>query len=484
MKKQTTAILLLFAILLAGCVGTEPADTTAAATDAQTTAAGPRDGLPDDLDFGGKEVKFHAGLWYTSKNPAAEYFVEESNGDIVNDAVYYRNQAVEERLNVKLTFDLRETDWGGRQVELNYITQSIMAGDNAFDIAAYISHLMPSVAVGGAMHNLTEMKYLNLSQPWWASGYNNISEVNGNLYFAVGDVVMGMYGATYSMFFNHALIEELKLENPYDLIESGKWTLDKLREMTEAGYGDLNGDTTMDESDRLGLVIQGGNHISGFMEACDVRIFDMAADGESGEYIFGSEHNVNVVDKVVRLVHETAGSFYSKEAAANEYLFFDGNTVFTGGWISDTDYYRELDFDFGVIPYPKYDEKQDKYYSRLGTSCPVVTIPVTCSDTDMASAVLEVMAAEGYYQVRPAYFDTALKEKYSRDEKTKDMIDLIIESITVDFGTIYVYSLNDISDKFKSTIGQNNANWASGTETWKAQVMTSLDTLLKTLKGD
>jgi hypothetical protein len=122
MKKQTTAILLLFGILLAGCGGTEPADTTAAATDAQTTAAGPRDGLPEDLDFGGKEVKIHAGLWYTSKNPAAEYFVEELSGDIVNDAVYYRNQAVEERLNVKLTFDLRESDWAGRQVELNYIT--------------------------------------------------------------------------------------------------------------------------------------------------------------------------------------------------------------------------------------------------------------------------------------------------------------------------------------------------------------------------
>jgi hypothetical protein len=328
------------------------------------------------------------------------------------------------------------------------------------------------------------MKYLDLSQPWWARGFNNAAEINGRLYFAAGDIIMGMYGSTCAMFFNHALINELKLENPYDLVESGKWTLDKLREMTEVSYGDLNGDTKMDEKDRLGLVLQGGNHISGFLESCGVRIFNIADDGSSGEYVYGNEHNVNVVEKLVQLIHGSKGSYFSVEATPNEYLFFKGNTVFTGGWISDTDYYRALNFDFGIVPYPKYDEAQENYYSRLDTSCPVVTIPVTCSDTDVASAVLEVMAAEGYYQVRPAYFDTALKEKYSRDEKTKDMIDLTINNITVDFGTIYVYSLNGITDKFKGTIGKNDANWVSNTETWKAQVMTSLDTLLETLNGD
>ena len=485
MKKQTTAILLLFAILLAGCGGTEPADTTVAATDAQTTAAGPRDGLPEDLDFGGTEVKIHAGLWMgVTSDPLSEYYVEEATGDVVDDAVFNRNRTVEDRLNVKLTYTWHETEWASRQEELNFYKSSIMAGDDAFDIVFYIAHLLPSVAVGGAMHNLADMEYINLSQPWWAQLYNSAATVGDSLYFATGDIVIGSYLNAYCMYFNHKLIDELKLDDPYTLVESGKWTLDTLRKMSAASYGDLNGDTVPDESDRFGLVVQGGNIISGFMEASDVKIIDLAKDGKSGQYVFGSERNVNVVEKVRELLFDSEGVLYVKDdSAASEYLFNDGNVVFTGGWFGDTDYYRELNFDFGIVPYPKFDEAQANYYTRMGTAVPVAAVPVTTKNPDMVSAVLEVMAAEGYYQLRPAYFDTALKNKYSRDEKTKEMVDKIIANIAVDFGTIYVYSLNDISDKFKTTIYKNESNWASNTASWETQVMTSLDNLLTAING-
>jgi hypothetical protein len=175
--------------------------------------------------------------------------------------------------------------------------------------------------------------------------------------------------------------------------------------------------------------------------------------------------------------------YVKDDSAASEYLFNDGNVVFTGGWFGDTDYYRELNFDFGIVPYPKFDEAQANYYTRMGTAVPVAAVPVTTKNPDMVSAVLEVMAAEGYYQLRPAYFDTALKNKYSRDENTKTMVDKIIANIAVDFGTIYVYSLNDISDKFKTTIYKNESNWASNTASWETQVMTSLDNLLTAING-
>lgn len=487
MKKQTTAIILLFAILLAGCGGTEGTNTMTSAADAETISAEPRDGLPEDLDFGGAEVKLHASLWMgVTKDPLAEYYIEEENGDIVNDAVYQRNCTVEDRLNVRLAYTWNETVWDTHDEELSFYISSIMAGDDAFDAVFYIAHLLPSVAVSGFMHNLADMKYIDLSQPWWAQMYNSAATVGGKLYFATGDIALGNYLHSYCMFFNHALIDTLKLENPYDLVDSGKWTLDKLRSMSVASYSDLNGNAAADKDDRFGLVVEGENIISGFMESSKVNIIEIAKDGMSGEYVFGNEHNVNVVEKVRELLFDSEGVLYVKDSSgyANEYIFTKGNVVFTGGWFGDTDYYREMNFDYGIIPYPKYDEAQDDYYSRIGTACPVVAVPVTTDNPDMVSAVLEVMAAEGYYQIRPAYFDMALKNKYSRDEKTKDMVDKIIENVTVDFGTIFVYSLNNISDKFKNTIKKNQSDWVSNTETWKSQVMASLDTLLGTLNGD
>lgn len=489
MNKRLFALSALLSLILAGCGDSTGTDvqTTGIPEDTAVTVtedAAPRDGLPEELDFGGAEVKIHSGLWMgISKDPLSEYYVEKETGDIVNDAVYNRNRAVEERLNVKFSHTWHETTWETRATELAFYTSSIMSGDDFFDIVFYIAHLMPSVALGGSMYNLADMEYIDLSQPWWAQLYNGAATVNGNLYFATGDIVLGNYLNAYCMYFNHQLIGTLDMENPYELVKNGKWTLETVRTMSAEAYSDLNGNAKADEGDRFGLVVQGGNIISGFMESSEVQILEIADDGLSGEYVFANEHNTNVVQRVCKLLFESEGVLYGKDGTADQYLFNDGNVVFTGGWFSDTDYYRDLEFDYGVIPYPKYDENQDDYYTRMGTACPVVAVPVTTDDPDMISAVLEVMAAEGYYQMRPAYFDTALKNKYSRDEETKDMVDRIISNVTVDFGTIYVYILNDISDKFKSMIGQNNANWASGAEKWEKSTLKNLETLLATLNN-
>lgn len=309
------------------------------------------------------------------------------------------------------------------------------------------------------------------------------------LYFANGNISLDNYLHTYCMYSNNDLVSDLSLENPYTLVQEGRWTLDTLRSLSEQSYADLNGDGKRDNDDRWGFVVEGGNIISGFVESCDVSIITLSPDLQNNKYEFGNEHNIDVVQTLCALLHESDGVMIHTnttggDVGADQYLFSNGNVVFTGGWFGDTDYYREVDVDFGVLPYPKYDEDQANYQTRVGTGAPVVAIPVTTKDPSMISAVLEVMSAEGYYQMRPAYFDTALKNKYSRDEQTREMIDLITGNITVDFGTIYVYVLDSIDDQFKGTIGANNPNWASKTASWEKSVMTKLDTLLETFLKD
>lgn len=190
----------------------------------------------------------------------------------------------------------------------------------------------------------------------------------------------------------------------------------------------------------------------------------------------------------MHVTKDPLSAYYAEELTGdmlNDTVYSRNYTVvFTGGWFGDTDFYREVDFDFGVLPYPKYDEEQTNYQTRVGTGAPVVAIPVTTKDPSMVSAVLEVMSAEGYYQMRPAYFDTALKNKYSRDEQTREMIDLITGNISVDFGTIYVYVLDSIDDQFKNTVYVNDPNWASKTASWEKSVMTKLDTLLEAFQAE
>ena len=483
------SVCILAALLLSsvGC-GETGAETetaaggTAAETLSRETESPYPDSIPLGLDFGGRSVKLHAGLFNEHvKDPMSHYSVEAETGDIVNDAVYRRNQTVEERFNCSLVYDGLEFDYGGRMEEMNYVTNSLMAGDNAFDAVFEIVHLLPSYITSGALYDMHDMKYIDLEAPWWMQKYNAVAERNGNLYFAVGDITMGIYYSPYAFFFNKQLINDLDLEDPYALVRDGKWTVDQLIAMSKAGYADLNGNSKVDAEDRLGCVIQSGNEIQGFIESCGVSFITVGADG-TAEYTFGCEHNTEVVDKLYRLLYETEGSLYvGKQVTPDQHQFCQGQTVFNGSWLTAMDYYRELNFDFGLIPYPKYDEAQTAYATHLGTACPAVCVPVTCSDPDAVSAVLEALASEGYRTLRTAYFDTALKEKYSRDEDTKEMIDLLISGISVDFGDIYVYTLSGLTDEFKNLLGGRSRDLASIAAKLEKNVNAKLEELLAAL---
>ena len=48
-------------------------------------------------------------------------------------------------------------------------------------------------------------------------------------------------------------------------------------------------------------------------------------------------------------------------------------------------------------------------------------VPITISDPERTSIIIEALNAETYKQVVPAYYDTALKNRYSRDAESAEM---------------------------------------------------------------
>lgn len=140
MKRNTgtRAHTLLLAVMLmtasCGTAADNPSggDTTSGegtSTAEETTAA--RDTLPDDLDFGGETVN----LFVDREMLIPEYNAEQ-DGDIVNDAIYERNNAVQERLNV--TFNFIESDGlnANQKIFQGAVRSSVLAGESAYDIVA------------------------------------------------------------------------------------------------------------------------------------------------------------------------------------------------------------------------------------------------------------------------------------------------------------------------------------------------------------
>ena len=95
MTKHTISLMLLVAMLasLAACGGeTGSTDTTEADTAAPETTAAPSEFEPVTADYKGEKfiiAENDVGDWMQSA------FIEEQNGEVLNDSIYDRNRAVE-----------------------------------------------------------------------------------------------------------------------------------------------------------------------------------------------------------------------------------------------------------------------------------------------------------------------------------------------------------------------------------------------------
>jgi hypothetical protein len=495
MKKGigSIALLLLAAILLvsiASCANGEDGISGGADTDGDTGAAETadpnldadgylRDTLPADLDLGGEKVT----MLIRSLVAATEFYVEEMTGDIVDDALYTRNRCVEERLNADLEFLDLAGEWDQRDSFNSAIRSSVMSNDGLYDIAAVLSNQLSILTLEGLLTNLSNVEYLDFEKPWWADGLLDELAVAGKLYFASGDASLGLINGMMCMFYNKNLAEDYDLEDIYQTVQDGKWTIDALLSMARGTYSDLNGNGKVDREDRYAFCIGDWNQSYGFIEAFELPVTEKDSEGYPSKFVYGGEKVVNAVAKLVSIFKNEEGmAIDSKKGFVNE--FAAGQVLFITGEFKDTSVYREVDtFDFGVIPYPKWDEVQKDYHGGVRATYSSFCIPITASDIDAAGAVMEAFASESYRRVSPAYFENALKIKYTRDNESANMFDLIKSSVIFNFAISFTISLNDPQNTFKATVAALNDNWASKYASWEPAAQIALENTIAVLKG-
>ena len=145
-------------------------------------------------------------------------------------------------------------------------------------------------------------------------------------------------------------------------------------------------------------------------------------------------------------------------------MFAKGRALFANGQIGQSaSKLADYENDFGIIPYPKYDEAQDTYYTMVDGNFSIIAIPKGISDDKLAmtGAAVEALSAYSWKNVVPKYYDVALKTRYVRDQESVEMLDLIMENRVVDFAYLYdnwqgfVFMTQDIigtNKEFTSTV--------------------------------
>lgn len=449
-KRRLSAVSILLAVLLAStsvfscgeAAESDPKGTETSEAKSEETTSDPRlaidDGLPEK-DFGGYEFRILSA--YYGKSPTIPVFApEEASGDVVDDAVYARNQRVEDRFNCKIVeIDSGKSDWNEHT---QMIKNSVLAGDDNYDLT--LNHIIggPNISLDGVFMNLNDLKYLDFSKPWWSEQMIDEFTVRNQIYL-VGDVVgLDALKNAKVHFLNKKKFAEYGLELPYEQVFSGTWTLDKLISLTKDVYEDVNGNTERDVEDFYGYVSHSSQN--GWLVSCDVPVLEKDPD-KTLKIVVNGDKVASLVEKLYKWYFEAKGSLIIKgndpvtgavQSDWQALLFASGHGLVAFAQIKHaTSTFRESNVEYGIIPFPKWDEKQESYRTFSGSN--LIGVPITVSDPERTSIIFEALTAETYKTVVPAYFGTALKEKFTYDSESGQSLDIINDTLTISFAYAY-----------------------------------------------
>ena len=366
----------------------------------------------------------------------------------------------------------------------NAIRQQVNAGTADYNISSGRIADMSSVVLDGYLFDLYDMPHIDLTKPWYDQKCIDEASFYGLLYYVTGDMLILDDDSTGALVFNKQLITDYNLDMPYDLVEEGTWTMDKMGDMARVVATDLNGNGEVDlQADRFGILWQRDAVIS-FMHGCEVRLVDKDPDGEP-VFVIGSERAVNMFDKmdaiffdpvVVQNIHNYEGIIPGDLYVAEANVFREDNVLFMWIRMRVAENLRDMETDFGIIPVPKLDEIQKNYYSTITRATAATVCIPNCSaiDWDVTGAVVELMSAVGHYDLREAYYEINLGTKVSRDPQSTEMLSLIMNNRVYDAGEIY--NIGSFSDQlFGATQGTS-----IGLATRLAKSQKLMDRMLKT----
>ena len=408
---------------------TETADTAPIVTDAAIAE------LPD-ADLDGFELRL-AKVTQTKTAWSNEAFaVSEENGEVLNDAIYRRNLKMCEKYN----FRLSENEFDDT---LSILTKQNLAGDNEHDIFLIPLNRVNTIAGADNLIDFHDIPNIELEGAWWDQDMIRDLDIGGGQYFMNGDVIFTVYDCLRVIMYNKGYAEDLGLSGFYTLVNDGKWTIDRMYEMMEAAAVDVNSDGVMDYQDRFGLLYN-NNSYSAYLTAQEVKLID--SDGTLGVF---TDRFVNAYENMLKIFDTGLVFNYNEDkypglnARQAIVAMFDANQTlfFENGISAAAQYMRDVkNVDYGFLPIPKFDEEQEKYYSYVSVSAPVLCVPVTSIDRlDGIGFALEALCRESSESVVPEYFGTCFSAKYTHDAESYDMILLATESRMYDLGIIFDY---------------------------------------------
>jgi len=482
--KKICSLLLTAEMLLCGVTGCHSGESKETGKTETTSQALQQDCVPyediysdryadrlsvsDDLperNYGGRDFRFLVDEKY-----AYQLYSEDTSGVGINAEIYDRNRRVEERFNVKIGY----MDSLGKESQDLLVTYA-QVNEHVAEVCAYEQYMGNTPAIYFCWENWANVPHLNFDNPWWNRESIDNLTINDYVFNISGDLSLSSIQMTWCLAFNMNLMEDwgYTAEELYTLVWDGEWTLDKLIEICADLWDDRNGDGMADDGDLFGFGSPVGirhpedrnrfnENVIPWITALGEHAITVGEDKKSLTNTLGTEKVYKALEKLVNFHNNNKGVHMDAEVD----LFSKGNIgIYTAQFDAFVTNLHNSDFSAGVLPLPKYDTLQEKYITSPDSFFTMFGLPVTIpsEDMDMVGVIMEALNAESWKTVYPAYYEYALKGRYSSDENMTRMIELIADSRIYEYAPLCAQSLDNakLHTLICVCIDENNTDLAS-----------------------
>ncbi len=487
-KKRLAALILAMLLTLPSCSGgqteteaageTTATETTVTETTAETETQTPAPNLPQ-VDMGGETYNIFAQGWSKyAPLDVVDICVEETTGEILNDAAYSRLVRIMETYNCQIT---QTYDAAGNQ-GVATITKAVTAGDDAYSIALARSNQYNAFLTGSLLTDLADVPHLQLDAPYYDRQSYDALSLLGKHYGIVSNLSTNVYQLIFCGYFNKAMMADYDLGNLYETVREGEWTLDTLNEMIGVVSSDLDGNGEYDWQDQYGMTYVSDVY-EGMLNAIGVTLAVSTQDGIVPQY--ETEGAITRMQKLSDMFNRQEHSFnvHNRDIGGNVVadievgIFIEGRTLFSFAGIYYAPQFRDMEDDFGIIPYPKYDTAQADYISPLFSNVfPITVIPRSNLRLENTGILLEELSYEGYTKLLPVLYDTILTGKCARDEDSVETLGIVFGNTAYDIGMLFDFGkvrtkLRDQFAAYKSEFASLFAGLDKAFETNVADLM-------------
>lgn len=457
-------LLLLAAVMILSCVACKTTVEEGSGDNISEVDTGPYANLPKTT-FDGRDM-----VVATLVDWGADWTYDTYSGDVINDTLYERNAAFEERYDCNLT---KFEDNNVHQIIYN----SYMSDSKDFDLI----YPHPTTGIGlllesGALADLKTSNILDFSGNGWNQQQIDNYTTNGKLYLAVPDA--SIHGQGFgALVYNRDLYNSYGFEvDIHETVMNGEWTAEVLHSiLTEVA-------TENDSASKTYGLIDNHSGTYGWIYALGGSILTKNSEGE---FLCGMTQSsiVSLCDAFLKI--ENGGDYMLVGQAHNAiYPNSEMWTTFTAGkglFIrfdvgASSVLLRNLSFDEGYAPLPMSSKTQGGY--RVFCGAGFYAVPSKCQSFEQSCILLEYAAIHGAEKLRPIFFETIINGRLAENPEDSAMLNLLHDSKIFDFGFTLDSSSNLITHYLRDSVYVTKSS--GGAAVWLMQNQNLFQKLIDT----